>query len=255
MNMQGKVAVIAAGASGIGRATALAFAKRGAQVAIIDLNKDAASAVADDIRAAGGTAHAYAADCGVVSEIERVAAEISDTVDHVDFLFNNVGMPNPHGIDGITEEQWQRSIDVNLKSGFFLTQQFLPLIRKSGRGGSIVFTSSAAGLTGSYTTPLYSLTKAGVIGFVKSLAAHLAPEGIRVNAVCPGPVRTPMLAGFMQKGADATDEVAKLYSSRVPLGRVAEAEEIAQAVVFLASDEASYITGVPLPVDGGYVAI
>jgi NAD(P)-dependent dehydrogenase (short-subunit alcohol dehydrogenase family) len=164
-------------------------------------------------------------------------------------------MPNPHGIIGITEAQWHRSMDVNLKSGFFLTQLLLPLMRATGRGASIVFTSSAAGLTGSYTTPLYSLTKSGVIGLVRSLAVHLAPDKIRVNAVCPGPVRTPMLAGFMQKSAEATDEVADLYASRVPLGRVAEADEIAEAVMFLASDEASYVTGVPFPVDGGYVAI
>ncbi|GAA1010557.1 short-chain dehydrogenase [Acrocarpospora pleiomorpha] len=254
MSMQGKVAVVAAGGSGIGRMTALGLAERGARVAVIDLDKDAAEAVAAQIRADGGQASAHVADCGVVRDLKRVVAEISSLVDHVDILFNNVGMPNPHGIMDITEEQWQRSVDVNLKSGFFLTQLLLPLIRKSGRGGSIVFTSSAAGLVASYTTPLYTLTKAGVIGLAKALAVHLAPEGIRVNAVCPGPVRTPMLAGFMQKDAQFTDEVADLYASRVPLGRVAEAHEIAQAVIFLASDAASYITGVPFPVDGGYVA-
>ncbi|MEO3856499.1 SDR family NAD(P)-dependent oxidoreductase [Acrocarpospora sp. B8E8] len=251
MSMQGKVAVVAAGGSGIGRMTALGLAERGARVAVIDLDKGAAEAVAAQI---GGQATAHVADCGMVSDLTRVVAEISSLVDHVDILFNNVGMPNPHGIMDITEEQWQRSVDVNLKSGFFLTQLLLPLIRKSGRGGSIVFTSSAAGLVASYTTPLYSLTKAGVIGLAKALAVHLAPEGIRVNAVCPGPVRTPMLAGFMQKDAAFTDEVADLYASRVPLGRVADAREIAEAVIFLASDAASYITGVPFPVDGGYVA-
>jgi len=255
MSMQDKVAVVAAGGSGIGRSTAIGLARKGARVAVIDLDGGAAEKVADEIRAAGGTVSAHVADCGVVSELERVVAEIEQLVDHVDILFNNVGMPNPHGIIGITEAQWHRSMDVNLKSGFFLTQLLLPLMRATGRGGSIVFTSSAAGLTGSYTTPLYSLTKSGVIGLVRSLAVHLAPDKIRVNAVCPGPVRTPMLAGFMQKGAEATDEVADLYASRVPLGRVAEADEIAEAVMFLASDEASYVTGVPFPVDGGYVAI
>ena len=127
-------------------------------------------------------------------------------------------------------------------------------MRASGEGGSIVFTASAAGLVASRTTPLYTLTKAGLIGLTKSLAVHLADEKIRVNAVCPGPVRTPMLPGFMEKGAEATDEVAELYSSRVPLARVAEAEEVADAIVYLLSDLSSYVTGVPFPVDGGYVA-
>jgi NAD(P)-dependent dehydrogenase (short-subunit alcohol dehydrogenase family) len=174
---------------------------------------------------------------------------------YVDVLLSNVGMPNPHGIDGITEDDWQQAIDVNLKSGFFITQAVLPLMRNSGRGGSIIFTASAAGLVGSYTSPLYSLTKAGLIGLTKSLCVVLSPDRIRVNAICPGPVRTPMLTGFMAKEAGDVDEVAKLYSSRVPLARVAEPEEIAAAVAFLAGDESSYITGVALPVDGGYTAV
>ena len=117
----------------------------------------------------------------------------------VDVLLSNVGAPNPHGIDDITEEQWQRAVDINLKSGFFLTQAFLPLLRATGRGGSIIYTSSAAGLVGSYTTPLYSMTKAGLVGLTRSLCAVLAHESIRVNAVCPGPVNTPMLPGFLAK--------------------------------------------------------
>jgi len=248
------VAVVTAGASGIGRMSALRMAEAGAAVAIVDLDGAGAERVAGEIADAGGTASWHQADCGDPSDLERTMREVGDRFDHVDILFNNAGIPNPHGIIDITEEQWERSIDVNLKSGFFATKLALPLMRKSGRGGSIIFTASAAGLVGSYTTPLYSLTKFGVIGLTKSLAIHLAGENIRVNAVCPGPVDTPMLPGFMQRGPEGRDEVAELYASRVPLGRVAQPEEIADAVVFLASDAASYITGVPLPVDGGYVA-
>ena len=253
-DLGGRVAVVTAGASGIGRMSALRLAAAGAAVAIIDLDVEGARRVVDEITGAGGSASAHQADVSDIAAIERCAQEVSELHDHVDILFNNAGMPNPHGIVGITEEQWEKTIGVNLKSGFFVTQAFLPLIRASGRGGSIIFTSSAAGLVASRTTPLYTLTKAGVVGLAKALAVHLADDNIRVNAVCPGPVRTPMLPGFMQKGPEATEEVAELYSSRVPLGRVAEPEEIADAVVFLASDASTYITGVPLPVDGGYVA-
>lgn len=254
-SLEGKVAVIAAAGSGIGRRSALALAQAGAYAACIDIDARAAKELAAEITSGGGRASAHAADLSEVTQIRAVVAEIATLVDSVDVLFNNVGMPNPHGIDEITEEQWQQAIDVNLKSGFFMTQAVLPLMRVSGRGGSIIFTASAAGITGSHTTPLYSLTKSGLIGLTKSLCAVLAPDRIRVNAVCPGPVRTPMLARFMDKGSESVDEVAELYSSRVPLGRVAEPDEIAAAVLFLASDASSYVTGVALPVDGGYTAV
>ncbi|CAB4926907.1 MAG: SDR family oxidoreductase [Actinobacteria bacterium] len=255
MAWQDKVAVIAAAGSGIGRMSAIALSGAGATVALIDLNGDSVRELAREIVEAGGRASAHQADLGCVDQIQRVAAEIGGVVPHVDILVSNVGMPNPHGIDGISEAQWEKSVDVNLKSGFFLTQAVLPLMRRTGNGGSIIYTSSAAGLVGSFTSPLYSLTKAGLIGLTKSLCVVLAPEGIRVNAVCPGPVRTPMLAGFMAKGQESIDEVAELYSSRVPLGRVAEPSEIAASILFLAGDESSYLTGVALPVDGGYTAV
>ena len=197
MEWRDKVAIVAAAGSGIGRMSAIALARAGASIALIDLNADSVGELADEITREGGRATAHQADLSSVDQIKRVVAEIGETVSHVDILVSNVGMPNPHGIDDITETQWQTSIDVNMKSGFFITQSVLPLMRRTGRGGSIIYTSSAAGLTGSYTSPIYSLTKFGLIGLAKSLCVILAPEGIRVNAVCPGPVRTPMLAGFM----------------------------------------------------------
>lgn len=254
MDFTGKFAVVSAGGSGIGRMTAVRLAQHGARVAILDLNGESAEKAADEIRTAGGQAEAYQADLADLDAIDGAISAIRETTDTVDVLFNNVGMPNPHGIDTITLDQWNICIDVNLKSNFFLTQRALPLMRATGRGGSIIYTASAAGLTGSYTTPLYSMTKSALIGLTRSLAIVLAPENIRVNAVCPGPVRTPMLTGFMSKGLDAQDEVADLYSSRVPLGRVAEPSEIADAVMYLASDYSTYVTGVPMPVDGGYTA-
>jgi NAD(P)-dependent dehydrogenase (short-subunit alcohol dehydrogenase family) len=255
VTLDGRVAVVAAAASGIGKMSAVAMARAGATVAMLDLDGPAVAAVVEELRSDGLSATAHQADLTDLGAIRRVADEVAAVTPAVDILLCNVGAPNPHGIDDITEAQWQRSIDINLKSGFFVTQAFLPLIRATGRGGSIIYTSSAAGLVGSFTTPLYSLTKAGLIGLTKSLCTVLAPENIRVNAVCPGPVNTPMLPGFLAKAADESASVAEVYASRVPLGRVAEPEEIAQAVVFLASDAASFVTGVAMPVDGGYTAV
>lgn len=255
MTLQGKSAVVAAAGSGIGRMSAIALAEAGASVCLIDLDGDAVSELADQLRNSGHEAFAYQVDLTNVAAVRRLAVQVTERMPAVDVLLSNVGAPNPHGIDDITEEQWQRAVDINLKSGFFLTQAFLPLLRATGRGGSIIYTSSAAGLVGSYTTPLYSMTKAGLVGLTRSLCAVLAHESIRVNAVCPGPVNTPMLPGFLARTPDDVDSVAQLYSSRVPLQRIAEPGEIAQAVVFLADDASSFITGVALPVDGGYTAV
>lgn len=255
MTLEGRSAVVAAAGSGIGRMSAIALARAGATVALVDINAEAVNRLAEELDTEGHDAIAFGADLTDVSRLRRLAEEVAERLPAVDVLVSNVGAPNPHGIDNITEEQWQRSIDVNLKSGFFVTQAFLPLIRATGRGGSVIYTSSAAGLVGSYTTPLYSLTKAGLIGLTKSLCTVLAPESIRVNAVCPGPVNTPMLPGFLAKEPEEATSVAEVYASRVPLGRVAEPEEIAQAVLFLADDASSFVTGVALPVDGGYTAV
>jgi NAD(P)-dependent dehydrogenase (short-subunit alcohol dehydrogenase family) len=254
VELDDKVAVVTAGGSGIGRAACLRFARAGAAVAVGDLNGDAAQETAGAVVDAGGTAFGYQVDCGDPSQVEGFLSAVGKRHERVDVLFNHAGIPNRHGIADITEEDWDLAVNVNLKSGFFATKFALPLMTRSGKGGSIVFTSSTAGLVASATSPLYAMTKTGVIGLVRSLSFILAPDNIRVNAVCPGPVRTPMLPGFMGKGEDEAAAVAEHYASAVPLKRVSEPEEIAEAALFLASDASSYITGVALPVDGGFVA-
>lgn len=252
--LKDKIAVVTAAGSGIGRATSLLFAKEGAAVAAVDIDGGAAEETARQIEAGGGRASAHAVDCADVSALEALFAEIDRLYGRVDVLFNHAGIPNAHGVVEVEESDFDRAVDVNLRSGFFATKFALPLMTRDGRGGSIVFTASTSGLMGSATSPLYSMTKHGVVGLVRSMAQQLAAQGVRVNAVCPGPVRTPMLPGFMNKGQDEAAWVAEHYGSANAMNRVAEPEEVAAAVLFLAGDGASFITGVPLPVDAGFVA-
>jgi NAD(P)-dependent dehydrogenase (short-subunit alcohol dehydrogenase family) len=254
VQLDNKVAVITAGGSGIGRATSLRLARAGAAVAVADINGDAADQTARLITSAGGKASGHRVDCGDSQDVERFLGEVGERYERVDVLFNHAGIPNRHGIADVTESDWSAAINVNLKSGFFATKFALPLMTRSGNGGAIVFTASTAGLVASATSPLYAMTKHGVVGLVKALAFQLAAENIRVNAICPGPVQTPMLPGFMAKGQDEAETVATQYASAVPLRRVAQPEEIAETVLFLASDASSFVTGVALPVDGGFVA-
>lgn len=254
MELENKVAVVTAGGSGIGRATSQRLARAGAAVAVADLNGEAAAETARLIAEAGGTASAHTVDCGDSVAVEGFMGEVGDRYDRVDVLFNHAGIPNRHGVLEVTEDDWELAVNVNLKSGFFATKFALPLMTQGGNGGTIVFTASTAGLVASATSPLYAMTKHGVVGLVKALAYQLAEQGIRVNAVCPGPVKTPMLPGFMQKGPEATEEVAAQYGGNVPLKRVALPEEVAECVLFLASPASSYVTGIAMPVDGGFVA-
>lgn len=253
MQLQSKVAVVTAGGSGIGRATSRLFAAEGAKVAVVDIDAAAAAETASLIESDGGESSAHAVDCADVAALEALFAELADHYGKLDALFNHAGIPNAHGIEEATEADFERAIGVNLRSGFFATKFALPLMTRGG-GGAIVFTASTSGLMGSATSPLYSMTKHGVVGMVRSMAQILGPQGIRVNAVCPGPVRTPMLPGFMNRGPEETDWVAEHYGSANAMGRVAEPEEIAAAVLYLVSDASSYVTGVPLPVDAGFVA-
>jgi NAD(P)-dependent dehydrogenase (short-subunit alcohol dehydrogenase family) len=254
LELENKVAVVTAAGSGIGRATSLLFASEGAKVAVVDINEDAAQETVQLIEEAGGSGSAHAVDCSDSAALARLFEDLDQRYGRVDVLFNHAGMPNPHGIADISEDDWSRAIGVNLKSGFFATKLALPLMTRSGEGATVVFTASTAGLVASATSPLYAMTKHGVVGLVKSLSQILAADGIRVNAVCPGPVQTPMLPGFMGKGPEELEWVAEHYGGDNALKRVAQPEEIADAVLFLATDRSSYITGVPLPVDAGFVA-
>ncbi|RST59019.1 SDR family oxidoreductase [Siminovitchia terrae] len=253
MRLQSKVAIITAGASGMGKAGAKLFSKEGAIVNILDINEESGQAVVEEIEASGGKAHFYRTDMTSVEDIKATVDKITDKYGKIDILWNHAGTPGPGGVDQVEEAGFDFALDLNVKSGFFLTKYVLPFMKDNG--GSIIFTSSISGLVGSYFSPVYSTAKGGVSNMVRALAMSLGEHKIRVNSVCPGFTETPMLKEFLARDEDDDMEAnANKVLSRVPLGRFAYAEDVANAALFLASDESVYITGVNLPVDGGYTA-
>lgn len=256
MRLQGKRAVISAAGSGIGRESALRFAAEGAAVCVADYDKRKADSVAEEIGEAGGVGYSVSADLTSADQNKASIAASAELMGGIDILWSHVGEPGPGGVEDLDITAYQRSITLNLESAVVASSAAIPHLRRSG-GGAILYTSSVSGLVGSQFSPTYSAAKFGVVGLCKSLALALGPDNIRVNALCPGPVNTPMLPGFLARGrdisADELDELQrKLATTSIPLGRVAEARDVANAALFLASDEAAYITGVALAVDGGF---
>jgi NAD(P)-dependent dehydrogenase (short-subunit alcohol dehydrogenase family) len=254
IRLDGKVALVTAGGSGMGRRSCVRLAEEGAHVVVTDLDAGAARATAEEIAAAGGSAQGVGLDVGDLDAVRAVAEDVTAEHGAVHVLFNHAGIPGPPGLE-ITLEQWTRTIDVNVRGAVFLTSHLLGALRAAG-GASIIFTSSAAGLVGSQFSPLYSLVKGGLINFTRALALNLAGDGIRANAICPGSTDTPMLPGFFSGAPGDLDVEARKEAlfAAIPLRRLGTPDDVAEAVVFLASDASSYITGVALPVDGGYTA-
>lgn len=252
--LDGKVALITGAGAGIGRATALLFARHGARVVVADVRADVGEDTVRAVREAGGQATFVLTDVTKEGDVQRAVETTMDTYGQLNILFNNAGTPGPSGkaIDEISEDAYSRLMDVNVKGVFFGFKYGVPALVKSG-GGAIVSTSSSAGLSGSTGIPLYSATKGAVVNLTKSMALALARSNIRVNCVCPGPVDTQLNLDFFGGVADPA-VTRNAFISSVPMGRIGKPEEVAAAVLFLASDEASYITGVPLPVDGGHLA-
>lgn len=253
MRLQNKVAIISAGASGMGKAGALLFAKEGAIVNILDINEENGQAVTKEVRENGGECHFFKTDMTSVQAIQSTVENIGNKYGRVDILWNHAGTPGPANIETVEEKEFDFTLDLNIKSGFFMTKCALPFMEE--KGGSIIFTSSISGLVGSYFSPVYSAAKGGISNLVRALALSLGEKNIRVNSICPGFTETPMLQQFLKrKEEDDMEANAQKVLSRVPLGRFAYAEDVANAALFLASDESVYITGVNLPVDGGYTA-
>ena len=242
MRLQGKVAIITGGAGGIGKETALLFAREGALLAVQDMNAEGAKAVADEIAAAGGEAIAVVGDVTKKAECERMVGEAVARFGKLDVLVNNAGINKDAMVKKMTEEQWDAVLSVNLKGTFLMCQAALAPMAQA-KYGRIVNTASIGAL-GNIGQANYSASKAGLLGLTRSLAREFAPRNIRVNAVAPGFIETEMTRGL-------SAEVREGYASRIPFGRMGLPEDVAGAVGFLLSDASSYVTGVTLPVDGG----
>lgn len=253
--LEGRIALITAGASGMGRASALRFAQQGAHVIVVDINEDAARATAEEIRDAGGSAEFEVADLTDETSIRRTLDAVSGRHERLDVLFNHAGAPAAPGLD-FSPADWDRCMALNLRAPMVMTQAALPLLARSD-GASIIFTASVSGLVASPFSPLYAAAKGGVVLFMKSIAVALGPQGIRANAICPGPTDTPMLATFFG-GRSQDDPGVKErldgFLEALPLGRIGQPSEVADIAVFLASTGSSYLTGLAIPVDGGFTA-
>jgi NAD(P)-dependent dehydrogenase (short-subunit alcohol dehydrogenase family) len=254
MRLADKIAIITGGARGIGRAVALGFAREGASVVVADQRTELAEQTVGEIAAAGGRALAVETDVANPGDLDRLVATTRERFGRIDILHNNAGVSGGAGdFFAYTPADWDRILDVNLKSAFFLSQKVARVIIDQGSGGRILNTASVAAFiaAGRPTAP-YDISKAGLRQMTVSLAAHLAPHGIAVNAIAPGTIETDFSAGV-------SPELMAVFRRRrleqIPLGRLGQPDDLVGAAIFLCSDEAAYITGHTLVVDGGLLTV
>jgi NAD(P)-dependent dehydrogenase (short-subunit alcohol dehydrogenase family) len=244
MQFAGKVGLVTGGGSGIGRATAELFAKRGGTVLVADINETGAAATAEAVRRAGGRAEACRCDVTVWDQVQATVDRARRTFGRLDVLVNCAGILRSHYLEETPEQEWRQVLDVNLTGAFLMTKAALTAMREQG-GGSIAHIASRMAIRVKEGHGAYAAAKAGILQLTQMAALEGAPHKIRVNCVCPGFVDSPMTrTGYGQDAFEGWNKVC-------PLGRAATPEDIAKAMLFLASDEASFITGVALPVDGG----
>jgi NAD(P)-dependent dehydrogenase (short-subunit alcohol dehydrogenase family) len=258
MLLEGKNAIIFGAGLGVGRASALHFADEGATVVVADIDADRAKETVGLVEAAGGTAVPFAVDVSKEDEVIAAIAAVVDSFGRLDVVFNNVGIPTPRlgmGFEEHSVDDFERLYRVNVGGVFYGCKHAVIRFKEQGTGGAIVNTGSVAGLVG-WGGSVYGATKGAVHQLTKAVAIEAAPHGIRVNAICPAgmPFTGFMAAGGMSLPEDAMASVAETVGASHPLGKPITAEDCAAAAAFLASDRASNITGVLLPVDGGYVA-
>lgn len=242
MRLKGKRAVISGGGSGIGRAAAIIFAREGASVAIVGRRKDRLDITASMVREQGGRCHIIEGDISLSADAKRVAQESVKALGGVDILFNNAGVYGFGSVEDTEEDLWDKITNINLKGTYLMSQHLIGVMKENG--GVIINNSSTLGLKPVPNTAAYSAAKAGVISLTKSMALELAKDKIRVNCICPGVVDTPI---HSEQSPEFMEEMATYH----PLGCIGTPEDIAYAALYLASDEANWITGAIIPVDGG----
>jgi NAD(P)-dependent dehydrogenase (short-subunit alcohol dehydrogenase family) len=252
--VEGKVAIVTGGASGIGRMTCLVLAKEGAKVAVVDIDDAAGKKVVSEIEGSGGTAQFWHMDVTSAKEVEKTFADIYKAFGKINILVNDAGINGvPVPVHEVKEEDWDRVININLKGPFHCTKFAVPYMLKGG-GGSVVNLSSFAGIVGMGGDTPYHASKGGLRLMTKTDAITYAKDNIRFNSVHPGAIRTPLLDGFIKGNAgDNVEEFIKGMASMFPLG-FGDPIDIANGILYLASDESKYVTGSELVIDGGYTA-
>ena len=251
MRLQDTVSLITGAGAGIGRASALLFASEGSKVVVVDVVADAANDTVSEINGNGGSAIAVMADVSNDGDASRMITAAESEFGRLDVVFNNAGIMDAEDADaiGTSDEVWNRTMDVNLKGVFLGCKYGMPALRRAG-GGSVINTASFVAHVGAATPQLaYTASKGGVLALTRELAVVHGRENIRVNALCPGPLRTEMLMSYLD-----TEEKRQRRLVHVPMARFGEAAEMAKAALFLASDDSSYMTGASLNVDGGLTA-
>ncbi len=249
--LDGKVALITGAGSGIGRETTLLFCEEGAEVVAVDIDHEAVKATVRTAEAAGGRAVAHRADVSSAADCERMVARAEEEFGRLDVMFNNAGIMHSEDDDAesTTEATWNLTMDINAKGVFLGCKYGIPALRRAG-GGSVINTASFVALMGAATAQVaYTASKGAVLALTRELAVVHARERIRFNALCPGPLRTELLMKFLD-----TEEKKERRLVHIPTGRFGEAAEMAQAALYLASDDSSYVTGTEFVVDGGITA-
>ena len=248
MRLKDKVAIITGGASGIGKATAILFAEHGAQVIVADIDEQGANQTLTDIRDADNEGIYVQTDVSISDDTQRMVQETLNNYGKLDILFNSAGIAMRLPVGDLPEADWHRCLDVNLTGVYLCSKAAIPAMQKNG-GGSIINMSSIYGLVGGDVRAAYVASKGGVTNLTRGMALDYVADNIRVNCICPGFVETPLVAGVVK-----TPEEYRNLADKHPMRRLAQPEEIAYGALYLASDESAFVTGIALPIDGGYTA-
>ncbi len=253
MRLEGKTALITGGSEGIGKATALLFCKEGATVGIMARTQENLDKVVFEAEGPGDII-SYKADVSNSGEIEQAVNDFYERFGKIDILFNNAGILEGGTVVTTSEEVWDRTMDINVKGVYLTSKYAVPLMAKHG-GGSVINNSSVLGMVGMENCMAYNASKGAIRQITRSMALDHAGDNIRVNSICPGYIKTKMDPEFMGNPPDAEEQLDKIAADMIPLVRRAEPEEVAQSVLFLASDESKYMTGSDLVIDGGWTTL